>query len=260
MEFMATILIGEGKDDYFNVKVGMLAALFHDAAQGLSKLPKITEDHIKDKIRQVVRQQCTLADLEAYRDDAVTARQEHMKDGAAIAKQMLTDYRQQHPGQLDDHEILEVQRIIQHHDDPKIPVAYSVIRGMFDEDDECKAWRSQLPAADKTYLDSVLAEAGHQYLIPVDDWLLQYHHEADLLWMLTQDGIEADLARFSPAEKKTARKMIENNVSLHHQEVDLYRSQPNFADYHFQYHTVYRSQTGYALFKHLTGILDERYP
>jgi hypothetical protein len=253
-------LIGEDEANDFNLKVGMLAALFHDVGQGLSKLPKITEDHLKDKIQQVVRGQATLSDLEQYRDDAVRARQEHMQDGARIAAEMLAVYRQQHPGQIGDQEIGEIKRIIEHHDDPKIPVAYRVMSQMFDRDDECRRWRSELTAGQKERLDSLLGETGVQYLIPANDWLLQYHHEADLLWMLTQDGIEADLARFSPAEKKTALKMIENNVSLHRQEVELYRGQSNFADYAFQNNTVYRSKTGYLLFEHLTQVLDERYP
>jgi hypothetical protein len=251
MDFMAEILIGEGKHDRFNLTVGMLAALFHDVAQGLSTLPKITEEHLKSKVRAAAGGQCTLAELEDYVEDAVKARQEHMKEGARIAKEELQKYREKHPQHIDDHEIAEIVRIIQHHDDPKIPVAYRVIRRMFDEDASCKAWRSQLPAADKTRLDSLLAQTGEQYLFRADDLLLRYHHEADLLWMVTEHGIEADLARFSPADKKDRGTMMAHNVGLHHEEVELYRGQENFADYKFQYHTVYRSATGYARFKSL---------
>jgi hypothetical protein len=258
MEFMVTILIGEGKHN--DVKVGMLAALFHDVAQGLSRLPKITEDHIKDRIRKVVHGNATLDELRQYRDDAVRARQEHMKDGARIAERMLTSHQHQHPEDLTDEEIREIERVIEHHDDPKIPVAYNVIRRMFDEDEECQKWQAELTDHQKTELVSLLGETGKEYLIKVKDWLLQYHHEADLLWMLTQDGIEADLARFSPVEEKTPRKMIDNNVSLHRQEVELYQDQPDSAAYCFQNGTVYRSETGFMIFEHLTQVLDERYP
>lgn len=255
LEFMVTILINVDKTDRFNMNVGMLSALFHDVAQGLSKLPKITEDHIKDKIREVLRGQCTLGELEEFRDKAVAARKEHMIEGANIAEKLLDNYRNAHPAAVDDHEIVEIKRIIQHHDDPKIPVAYNLTREMF-SDPSCAAWRSQLGGADKTHLDRLLSQSGDEYLLPPDDWLLQYHHEADLLWMVTKDGIDADLARFSPAQMKTARKMMKNNVATHHQEVDLYRKLPDFGAYDFRCHTPYRSRPGYELFKFYTGQFD----
>jgi hypothetical protein len=260
MEFMAAILMGEGQHTEFKVKAGLLAALFHDVAQGLSRLPKITEAHMQDKIRQVVHGQATLDDLKQYRDDAVRARQEHMAGGAQIAGSMLRAYQSQHPEELTDEVICEIERIIEHHDDPKIPVAYHVMRRTFAEDEAYQKWQAALKEPEKTELASFLGETGEAYLIKVDDWLLQYHHEADLLWMLTQDGIEADLARFSPGEEKTPRKMIDHNVSLHRQEVELYQDQPDFAAYGFQKGTVYRSKTGFMLFEYLGQILDERYP
>ncbi|NIM16878.1 MAG: hypothetical protein GTO45_33250 [Candidatus Aminicenantes bacterium] len=261
MEYMVTILIGEGKHTESNVKidmvkVGMLAALFHDSAQGLSKLQKITEANIKDMVRKLVRGTAEIKELKKCLNNTVKARQVHMEKGAEIAEAILPEY----PKEINDDEIREIKRIIEHHDDPKIPVAYNIIRGMFSEDDECKNWYNQLEDQQKEELDSLLNEAYADYLIEINDWLLQYHHEADLLWMLTEDGIDADLARFSPTEKKTHREMIDNNIKCHKEEVELYKDRPDFEEYNFQNNTVYRSKTGYMLFEHLTRILNERYP
>ena len=103
-------------------------------------------------------------------------------------------------------------------------------------------------------------DTGAEYLIGVDDWPLQWLHEADLLWMVTQDGIDADLAQFSPAEAKTPREIVEHNTRLHHRKVDLYRGQENFAAYAFLEDTICRSKTGHTLFEYLVRALDQRYP
>ena len=256
MEFMATILIGETKTAHSDVDVEMLAALFHDMAQGCSELPKITEQHIKDKIQDLIEGKCTLDDLENYRKDAVKARKEHMEKGAEKAGDIL---RRNTQG-LSDVDIRQVQEIVKHHDDPKIPIIYNLIRKAFANDEACKSWASQLSSEDNTHLQSICREKGEQYLLRIDDWRLQDLHEADLLWMVTQDGIEADLARFSPAKEKTWRGMIDNNIKQHQTESELYRNLQNFSAYGFQDDTAYRTKTGYALFKHLTTILCERYP
>lgn len=91
MEFMAAILLGEGLGDGPAVTVGMLAALFHDVALGLSELPKITEQHLRDKIADLVGGRCMLPQFEKYLATAVEARREHMKKGGAIAREMLAD-------------------------------------------------------------------------------------------------------------------------------------------------------------------------
>jgi hypothetical protein len=42
--------------------------------------------------------------------------------------------------------------------------------------------------------------------------------------------------------------------------VDLYQGRENLAEYGFRQGTVYRTQTGYALFEYLVQTLNERYP
>jgi hypothetical protein len=258
MDFMVTILIGE--EEHKCMKTGVLAALFHDAGQGRSKLPKITEANIIDKILQVANGKATLDDLEKYGNDAKKARLEHMEEGVKIADRILTKYKKQHPGKIKDGEIQQIMAIIQHHDDPKIPVAYSEMRREFDKNEECTNWREGLSKLQKQRLDDFLNTKVEKYLIKAEDWLLQYHHEADLLWMLTPDGIDADLARFSPSDEKTPEDMKKHNIGLHHSEIEVYRCQPNFCEYKFQNDTAYRSDTGYRLFKHLSQVLEERYP
>jgi len=260
IEFVTTILIGEGKGSGTDLTIGILAALFHDVAQGLSKRRKITEAHLVDKILQMVNGTATLEQLQEYRNDAVQARQEHMEEGAMIAGRMLSEYQRHHPQALTDDTIQEVQRLIGCHDNPKIPVAYQVVRRTFAENKACQAWQAQLSTREREELENWLTGTGEEYLIGVDDWPLQWLHEADLLWMVTQDGIDADLARFSMAEAKKPSEIVENNVRLHHQEVDLYRDQENLDAYAFLEDTVYRTRTGYALFEYLTQVLNERFP
>ncbi len=282
LEFMVTILIGEKKIDNWSVTICMLAVLFHDVAQGLSKLKKITENNLKDKCHEVALGSATLDKLDAYLNDAVSARKEHMEKGAQIAAQTLSAFRGEEVIDLPDDYIETISRIVGHHDDPKIPVAYRVISSMFQVDGDCGKWLSGLLPSEAQRLQAILADCrnwrsglspeevqklraildkdGRQYLLGVDDWLLQYHHEADLLWMVTQDGIDADLARFSPAEGKTPRQLIDNNIGEHQREVELYRDLPNFADFDFQDGTAYRSPTGHRLFKYLTSVLKLRNP
>ena len=260
LEYVVAITIGEGRAGGPDLDVGVLAALFHDAAQGLSTRPKITEANLKDKIRDVLNGQATLQALQEYRQDAIQDRQEHMQEGARIAGDELDAYRQKHPQALTDETIREVQRLIRCHDNPKIPVTYGLFQRAFTKDKACQDWRARLPAQKQANLSAWLAATGEEYLIDVDDWRLQVLHEADLLWMVTQDGIDADLARFPPSQAKTPRAIIDNNTALHHQEVDLYRGKADFCQYGFREGTVYRTQTGHALFAHLTQVLEDRWP
>ncbi len=92
LQFLAVILADE-KEHETPVRVAMLAALFHDVALGLSKLPKITEAHIEEKTRDVLRGGATIEELKKYRNDAVKARKEHMQKGAEIAEGILTEYK-----------------------------------------------------------------------------------------------------------------------------------------------------------------------
>ena len=121
LQFLAVILAGEKKHQKRNVRVAMLAALFHDVALGRSKLPKITEAHIKEKIWDLVRGRATLEELKKLSDDAEKARREHMEEGALIAERELTDFWKLHDGKFDARELDEISRLIKQHDYPKIP-------------------------------------------------------------------------------------------------------------------------------------------
>lgn len=261
MEFMLTILIGEGRLDKDDMKIGLLAALFHDAAQGLSRLPKITEKNIKDRCLELACGAIKPDDFEKYLKDAVTAREEHMKDGAKIAESKLLAHQKQHPDEIKDEHIRRIVGIIAQHDNPKFPIIFDVARTMFESNKVCIRWHDMSPESDAKKLRSLFScERAAGYLIKPDDWLLQYHHEADLLWMVTQDGIDADLARFSPAEDNTPRQLLDNNMTEHQREATLCERLAPDAGYSFQGGYAYRSKTGYALFQYLTRLLDERFP
>lgn len=257
MEFLTRILTGEGRTEPFAVRVSMLAALFHDAGLGLSEASKITERHIRDKARALLTGRATLEELEAYLAAAVLARQEHMRLGGALAEEMLGEQRRSQAGEgmLNEETIREVKRIVTHHDDPKIPVIHLVLKDELEHAPAYREWRSALDSRERTRLDRLLDKDVDAYLIGVDDWLLQYHHEADLLWMVTGDGIEADIERLGPGNATTPREILENNVALHRDEVGLYRHLSNFSRYGFINGTVYRSRTGYALFEDLRRAL-----
>jgi hypothetical protein len=271
MEFMATILSGEGERDPRNVRIGMLAALFHDAALGLSKLPKITEEHIENKFRDVVTGKATMDDLKKYVEDAVKARKEHMEEGAKLAGEMLAGYPSKDERMVSDDEIEQIKEIVRHHDDPKIPLTYKVVKDMMiekngggKESDFANAWHKRLDNKDEHTFEELLKKADDpRYRIgPDNGLLLQYHHQADLLWMVTQDGIVADLARSIPGERKTPLEMLEHNVKTHRNEDKLYTDKAGFPDDPYDpkdLEHVFSSKTGRALWKHLTTLLRDRY-
>ena len=129
LESLAVILAGEGENDESRVRVVMNAALFHDSALGLSMLPKITEVHFEERIGEIVRdEKATTKDklhaLKEYRDMAISARKENMLGGAQIAEKRLE-------ARVSSVEMKRIERIIEHHDDPKIPLLCRVMGASF---------------------------------------------------------------------------------------------------------------------------------
>jgi len=242
LDFMSTILMKEERDKR-DIKIGLLAALFHDSGQGLALGEKITELHLEDRIREIVANDGEPAEVLEYRDKAIESRKDHMKQGAELAQRMLR-------GAPDHQDLMEnVIEIVAKHDNPKIPLVHRKIRG---ELGGACGWLSRHQGA--VLNDLMDPSSGSEYLFTPQIDLLQMHHEADLLWMVSQDGIEADLVRFPPTEeRKTAPEMLENNVKLHKAEYLLYEELlPNeVSSYGFIDKTAYRTDTGHKLFTHL---------
>lgn len=214
VQFMARIGLAELTP--LELKRGVLAALMHDIGIGDCALPKISEASI---------QRAEPADKERLRRDGIASRLEHMKLGVEIARQLLGDYRRQHPGFLSEEGLEVILEIIGSHDFSKIPLM---------EDHVDRKW---------------LLRSDRQ------DWLKQCHWEADALWMLTPAGIQVDLERErenNTAENRRAKFVF--NLGLHRQIIKLYAeaySQAEMQKFGFREGLLYRSSTGYLLAKQL---------
>jgi hypothetical protein len=139
-----------------------------------------------------------------------------MREGAKFARRVLGKYEGRLPLALNAWEIDKIAGIIEHHDDPKIPIVDITIEHVISTSGP-EWWRAQGVEA-----GSFLMRSGAAYLIQLDDKLLQYHHEADALWMITEDGIAADLGRFPADSRPTFAAMLRNNKAVHSAAPALY--------------------------------------
>jgi hypothetical protein len=254
LQFLATILIGL-KRSAEEMSIGILAALLHDVAQGESTVPKITEKHLQERVREVVKVEGKQSadELRRYLNEAVKGRREHMAEGEEFARRILRRVPLPPSSAVVD----KIADLIKRHDEPKIPVADETVR------EELRLVGEQWSLDNAIDLDDPLLEEdlANCLIKPSDeDWLLQYLHEADLLWMLTQDGVEADLARKAPTKRDTPLAMLEYNAGLHRKEVRLYETyrKAEYDQYGFKRDdggnlTIYRSETGILLFRHLVN-------
>ena len=145
--------------------------------------------------------------------------------------------------------------MVKHHDDPKIPLLDLMLDGEILKG----ADKRQLPGFES---GGFLNASRADFLFRVEDKLLQLLHEADALWMICEDGIEADWARFAPGTEPTRPKIVYNNVRLHHAEAEVYRhllSEDQYQHYGFREGTLYRSLTGYGIFREALKRLDRSF-
>ncbi len=143
---------------------------------------------------------------------AVKQRKDHMVKGAALSRIILDN-----KGGIDlmETDITDICSLIENHDNVKIAKVRK----------------------DKKWLNKK------------DAWLLQLLNEADALWMLTPEGIETDIERGSGF---THEQQMGWNINNHKKVYDLYAFYKKAASYGFIDKTMYRSKTGYGIFKRLT--------
>lgn len=173
----------------FDFTILIAAALLHDI--GFARVPlgvrRITIGEIR-AIQDPYKR-------ERMRQEAVEIRLEHMKYGAKIASEILPRYFS------NESFIYAVGRLIGIHDNP-------TIAELQDEPSEKKKWLFGDPMG------------------PLEKQLLTWVpilREADRLWMLTADGIIADLARSSKEKRRTAAEQLVHNAQRHVEEGQLYR-------------------------------------
>lgn len=243
---MAEILIDEYQKDREDrvtddeVKVGMIAVLFHDSGVGYSTIRKIVESEIDDRQKDVDQmpidteerrklKEKAQKDVDDLRKKAILARQQHMIAGKKITRLLLGEFNREHQGSnlvLSKKVIPDVLDIVKRHDNMKIPLL---------ENPPNPKW---------------LHKSGRE------DWLMQLHWEADSLWMDTEDGIEYDLmrARRTPgARVRTPLEQLDYNISLHRKSVDTFKKVFGSAveAYNFKDGLLYRSEIGYQIFQRL---------
>ena len=95
--------------------------------------------------------------------------------------------------------------------------------------------------------------------IPIarDNWLAMAFREADRLWMVTEEGICADLLRKNkPVEDAACLKQLDHNVTRFKDERALYKSpDEKFVDAE----TFFRTQSGHAIFVRLRNQAERNY-
>jgi len=169
-------------------RLGLLAAVFHDAGNAFEPRGqgKITAEH--------VRQDPTL--LEA----AIKQRERHMRNGALLVE--LFSGAKGAP-RLNAKDIRNLKHLVEHHDDPTI---------------------AQLLLDAKRLGKGNRQQQLRRYLFgPGQGRLAVMLREADRLWMLTPDGIVADLRRKEQKRKPWhAQSQITHNVIRHWEERQLY--------------------------------------
>jgi hypothetical protein len=211
VDFMVDLSLNENLPER-EAQKAVATALLHDIGYARSKEGKIRKADIDAEQDREKK--------EALRQQAIQARKAHMDAGAEIAGELLA----QSPDLFTPGEVQEIQAVIRIHDNPSIQEYEEVNDG--------------------------------KWLLPPDNQLAQFLREADRLWMLSEEGIEIDLQR---DKRKTglrdAPKRIADNIERHLQEGALYYQAkglpvaPNV--YGFKGFSLYRTETGFLLFKFL---------
>lgn len=225
LEFIVQISLKMNLSDK-DLKALLAAAVFHDS--GFAKIPKDRKkikkadiDAIKDPVQK-----------EAKRKEAIELRQEHMEKGANIASKylnvMLSEFEKEDVDKITNC----VVSIIEKHDNPSIAE-------LEDKLESRKQW----------LFDGEHHEGdppGYERLVPI-------HREADRLWMLSIDGIIADLEDEIEKSGKgmLPREKIKYNAGRHEEERKLYEEAFLDASTRFGFKegcAFYRTPVGQQLF------------
>lgn len=213
MDFASEIAVGEGLSER-EAAILFLSALFHDSGNGLTTLPKITLTQIQNAEEE---------EKTRLIKGAIAFRREHMEIASDIAGDILTSYYAERlPEFLSPENITEIQRLILHHDDLKIPM-----------------WQEKVDS---------------QWLVNKNDRLLQYLVEADTLWMLTKPGMQSDIDKDGPSAR-TPDEQLQFNIDLLKKWRELYLNalgEETAIEFEFIDGTLLRSGTAYAIYKRLT--------
>lgn len=181
LEIMSKIGIGEGLT-YTELKIACAAALLHDSGFERTSDKKIRRadiDQIKDQ-----------AEKEKALLDAIQSRKKHMLTGATVAWEVLSEFNALHAddglafSRLD---IRRIQEIVRRHDDPTV--------------------------------EELTGSNSGEWLFLPEEKLLLMHREADRLWMVTPEGLEADLVK-DKVRDPLARLL--GNIKRHEEEFGLY--------------------------------------
>ncbi len=254
--FMTEILLGE-RATPDQLKQGVFAALLHDVGLARTDEGKIR----KAELQQEIDTANDWGDVSKAVEEAVRSRKSHMKAGSEIARLLLSGYNNWTGKVFFDPEkdIEAICRIIEIHDDPSI----------FEYEQMAQQWLSAHPS------EVALAEKPDpgRWLFEKDDFLTQCHREADRLWMVSWDGIEIDLARDLAKARSKAEKegrpvdevstgpaeRINGNIQRHREEMQLYQqafAPEVLAAYGFKNRLLYRTNTGFLIFRRLVAELE----
>ena len=256
MDHLSAILCGENGSQ-IDFIVGILSALFHDAGLAMTKSRKITEHEIRATFSEGWEnnplQGPSPNRVKEIWSSSIESRLEHAQFGAKIAEEIIDKELANESFFLSKDLIAKILTLITHHDDAKIPGLDLLMEDLLGN-----KWlaMNELP------VDWFLNQKTSVGIPKADDYLLQWHYEADALWMLTIDGIEADLMRKDFPKRVTRKEMLQHNIKQHSKVVEIYRKAlsdhpDQFEKYNFIENTHYRSKTGYAIFLHLKSIAEQ---
>lgn len=204
-------------------RLGLLAAVFHDAGNAFepSGQGKITAEH--------VRQGSTLL------GPAIEQRKRHMRNGAVLVELFS---RAKGAPRLSPKDRRSLKCLVEHHDDPTI---------------------AQLLLDAKQLGKGNRQQQLRRHLFGPGKRLAAMLREADRLWMLTPDGIVADLRRKQQKEKPwDAQSQITHNVIRHWEERQLYEDAHMLQGRGFRFQAdsaFYRTKNGRLLFLKYQKIL-----
>lgn len=212
LEFAVRIGIQENLPDE-ELRCLIAAAIYHDS--GFARIPKDQKKIKKAEIDSIEDP----AEKETRRKEALQLRREHADKGSEIVAGVLKSLKS---FRFSGEESNRITNIIRVHDNP-------TIAELVDHPEEKKKW-----------------------LFSPENRLEWMHREADRLWMLSIDGLIADLETERRGGRLTsARAKIEYNTRRHFDERALYQSVYPDAITRFNFRedtAFYRTVTGQKLF------------
>jgi hypothetical protein len=237
LDNMVRIALGEGVD-YRTLKNASVLALLHDIGNGISEKPKVKTDKIKKLIADAEQAQDTATREKLQKEAidlaprAVAFRLEHMEKGPTLVREVTKQSVKERILQGEDVDL--ICRAVEVHDYPTI-------------EELMKTCRSS--GVDTEHAPGV-------FLLHFDDTpfglLTTFLREADRLYMVTDQGVVKDLGDKSlPVTEENVKKKRKSNAGRHREEFALYDDVGRGEG--FISGTLYRTQTGYRLFRYWEG-------